>query len=73
MIAVKFGPQVSQLRYFKTKDEPEARELFAILRKIIPTLELKDLSREYARVGWINPGHYELWLSPNLVQLEPSK
>ncbi len=70
---VHIGPQVSQLRYFKTQDEPEARELFAILRRVIPKLELKNFSREYERVTWIKRGHYELWLSPDLVRLEPSR
>jgi hypothetical protein len=70
---VDSGPQTSQLRFFKTKDEPEARELFAILGRIVPELELKDFSRQYGRVGWLNPGHYELWLSPNLDHLEPSE
>lgn len=67
---VQFGPQVSQLRYFKAQDEPEARELFEIMRRLIPKLELKNFSREYERVSWITRGHYELWLSPALVRLE---
>ncbi len=68
---VDFGPRESQLRYFKRQDESEARELFGILRGLIPQLELKDLSRQFARVGWIKSGHYELWLSPDIVRLEP--
>ncbi len=68
---VASGPQESQLRYFKRQDKSEARELFRILRKLIPQLELLDLSSQYERVGWIKSGHYELWVSPDLVRLEP--
>ena len=67
---VDFGPRESQLRYFKERDEPEAKELMNILRRLIPEIKLKDFSREYAHINWIKTGHFELWLSPEVVKLE---
>lgn len=67
---VDSGPRKSQLRYFKRQDQPQARELFDILRKLIPELEISDVSGEYESVGWIRSGHYELWLSPNIMRLQ---
>ena len=68
---VAFGPRESQLRYFRKEDESQATELLAVLRRLIPELKLKDLSLEYSNVRWIKSGHFELWLSPQLVQIEP--
>lgn len=70
---VDSGPRNTQLRFFKKPDEAQARELFEILRPLIPQLELKDLSRDYGDVGWIKPGHFELWLSPDLQRLQPNR
>jgi len=67
---VASGPQESELRYFKKEDEAQAAALFAVLRRLIPELKLKDLSREYSHIRWIKTGHFELWLSPELVQIE---
>lgn len=67
---VAFGPQESQLRYFKKENESQATELFAVLRRFIPMLKLKDFSREYSHVRWIKTGHFELWLSSELVHIE---
>jgi hypothetical protein len=70
---VDSAPQESQLRYFKKEDESQAAELFAILQRLIPELKLKDLSRQYSHIRWIKTGHFELWLSPELVQIESSE
>jgi hypothetical protein len=66
-----FGPRESQLRYFNKEDASQAAELLKVLSRLIPELKLKDLSREYAKLRWIRTGHFELWLSPELVQIEP--
>jgi len=63
---VSYGPGKSQLRYFKKQDRKQATALFNALHQKIPQLELKDFSEKYERVGWIKPGHYELWLSQDL-------
>ena len=68
---VDFGPDESQLRYFKQVDEEEVQVLLELLKKLIPGLVLRDLSKQYAQAGWIKPGHYELWLSPDLLQVAP--
>ncbi len=62
--SVDFGPQTSQLRYFKKTDEMMARQLWAELRNLLPDLQIADFSHDYAQAGWIRPGHFELWLSP---------
>jgi hypothetical protein len=67
---VDSGPGKSQLRYFKRQDRTQVRELFDMLRKLIPQLELSDLSGKYESVGWIKSGHFELWLSPDLMRLQ---
>ncbi len=67
---VASSPRESQLRYFKKEDESQAAELFAVLRRLIPELKLKDFSREYSHVHWIKTGHFELWLSPGFVRIE---
>ncbi len=67
---VDFGPEKSQLRFFKQQDKIEAAELLEMLRKYIPQIELRDMSREYVNVGWLKSGHYELWLSPELADLK---
>jgi hypothetical protein len=68
---VDSGPGKSQLRYFKRQDQTQARELFDMLRTLIPQLELSDVSGKYESVGWIKSGHYELWLSPDTMRLQP--
>lgn len=66
---VDYGPRKSQLRYFKRQDQQQAEELFAALRRQIPQLELNDASGRFQNVDWIKPGHYELWLAPDLSAL----
>ena len=68
---VSAGPRKSQLRYFKKTDQAQAHELFTLLRREIPQLELADLSRQYESLIWIRPGHYELWLGADLQRLAP--
>lgn len=70
---VSSGPQKSQLRYFKKQDQAHAKELFDMLRKQILDLEISDLSGKYEGIGWIKAGHYELWLSPDLMRLQPQR
>lgn len=68
---VDSGPRKSQLRYFKKQDQPQAQELFNVLRRLVPDLELSDASGRYDGVAWIRSGHYELWLSPDIMVLKP--
>jgi capsule polysaccharide modification protein KpsS len=70
---VDSGPRKNQLRYFKRQDKTQAQELFDMLRKLIPELEISDVSGKYESVGWIKPGHYELWLTPDLERLQPQR
>jgi hypothetical protein len=70
---VDAGPEKSQLRYFKKRDQAQAQELFEFLRKQVPQLTISDLSAKYDSVGWIASGHYELWLAPDLVRLQPQR
>lgn len=66
---VTFGPEQTQLRFFRKEDTAQAQALFDVLRPLVPRLELKDLSQRYQRVRWIKAGHFELWLSPDLSAL----
>lgn len=66
---VNFGPRDSQLRYFKSVDEEAANILLELLQAFIPGLVLADFSPDYEHLDWIRPGHYELWLSPDLAEL----
>src|SRR5262245_61931603 len=68
-IIVQNGPRVSQLRFFRSADQSQAATLAADLREAIPRLVLEDLSAQYGKVTWIDPGHFELWLSPDVVRL----
>jgi hypothetical protein len=68
-ILVQNGPGVSQLRFYKSADQREAASLAADLRKAIPRIVLQDLSAQYGKVTWIDAGHFELWLSPDVVRL----
>ncbi len=70
---VSQGPQQSELRFFRREDSFPARELLRTLSPIIPGVRLHDLSREYASVPWIQPGHFELWLAPTLTALPPAR
>jgi|GEM_PF-2492481 len=70
---VEYGPNKPDLRSFKKDDAEEAKHLLTTLQKIIPKLELKDLSRQYRKIVWIKPGHYELWLSPNTKIIKLTK
>ncbi len=67
---VDYGPRKSQLLYFKRQDRKQAEEIFATLRRRIPQLELSDASARYQNAGWIKPGHFELWLAPDLRVLQ---
>lgn len=64
--SVDAGPPESQLRYFKTRDKNEAEQLFRELKKALPRLQLKDFSRQNQGLDWLKPGHYELWLAPDV-------
>ena len=67
---VDSAPPESQLRYFKKEDNSQAAKLFGVLQRLIPELKLIDLSRQYSLVRWIKTGHFELWLSPDMIQIE---
>jgi len=60
------GPSESQLRFFRIQDKNEAEQLFHELKKALPQLQLKDFSRQYQSIDWLKPGHYELWLTPDV-------
>ena len=62
VIRVENGPKKTQLRYFKREEGEEARDLAEQLRKLIPNLELNDLSEGNLDLSFIRPRHYELWL-----------
>jgi hypothetical protein len=66
---VSTGPTTSQLRFFKPNDQAQAAALQSALKPAVPRLVLSNLSQEYAKTTWIDPGHYELWLSPDVTQL----
>lgn len=58
------GPLVDEIRYFKTGDRTGALSLIGALKRMLPRLCLRDLSRDYDEVVWVEHGHYELWLAP---------
>lgn len=67
------GPRKSQLRYFKKQDQQQAQELLVTLRTMIPAIELSDLSGKFDNTDWVKPGHYELWLSPEVIRLRDQR
>lgn len=72
---VKEGPKKTQLRFFSSQDKNEADKLLKKLQKIFPQLELQDFSAEYGAMSWMESGHFELWLAPDLKNIttpEPS-
>jgi hypothetical protein len=69
LILVQNGPAVSQLRFFKSADRGQAATLAADLRKAIPRILVQDLSAQYGQVTWIDAGHFELWLSSDVMRL----
>ncbi|MEH6444453.1 MAG: hypothetical protein V7784_11200 [Oceanospirillaceae bacterium] len=62
-LKVPTGPYNSQLRFFKSADQSNAKYLVNQLRKLIPSIETVDLSGKYNSVSWIKSGHFEIWLS----------
>jgi len=58
------GPLVDEIRYFKKGDRTGALAIVGALKRVLPRLGLRDLSREYDEVVWVEHGHYELWLAP---------
>ena len=63
---VAVGPSVSQLRFFKAVDRERAQEFANALRAQVTGLTVRDLTAAYAKVSWLKPGHFELWLAPDL-------
>ncbi len=63
------GPEQSQLRFFKRQDREEAEQLLGELKKGFPGLQLQDLSGRYQAIEWLKPGHFELWLAPNVSKI----
>ena len=70
---VSEGPKQSQLRFFRQTDQSQAEALLAEIRKAVPLTVLQDMSRQYQQVQWIEPGHYELWLAPNVATIAPAQ
>ena len=68
--SVKTGPHESQLRFFKTLDRNEADQLARKLKHAIPNLQLKDFSLQDQSLDWLKPGHYELWLAPDVSSFD---
>ncbi len=68
---VKDGPKKNQLRFFSSQDKEEADDLLRNLQKIFPQLELQDLSSQYGTMSWMETGHFELWLAPDLKKVQP--
>ncbi|MEE8454005.1 MAG: hypothetical protein V3R90_04475 [Limibaculum sp.] len=64
--SVDVGPAASQLRFFKAVDRERAQEFADALRAQVPGLTVQDLTAPYAKVSWLQPGHFELWLAPDL-------
>ena len=67
---VNDGPKKSQLRFFSSQDKEDADDLFKKLNRIFPQLELQDLSSQYGNLSWMETGHFELWLAPELKKVE---
>lgn len=63
---VNEGPKQTKLRFFSRQDKNQAEQLVKVLSKFFPKLELQDLSSQYGDMGWLQAGHYELWLAPNI-------
>lgn len=63
------GPKKTQLRFFSSQDKDKANVLLKSLEKIFPQMELKDLSVEYGKTRWLEKGHFELWLAPDLKSI----
>lgn len=70
---VSGGPQESQLRYFKRQDADDAERLARALAPAFPHLQVADMSGTYQRMEWMRPGHFELWLAPDLARISPPR
>jgi hypothetical protein len=70
---VNTGPNQSQLRYFRASDQDQAQALLAEIKKAVPRAVLQDMSGQYQQVNWIEPGHFELWLAPNVTTIAPPR
>jgi hypothetical protein len=60
---VKKTPKTSQLRFFFAQDKEEAAQLLSAFKKVFLKLQLVNLSGQYDKLGWLKPGHYELWVA----------
>jgi hypothetical protein len=66
---VASGPLQSQLRFFKPGDQAQARVLLAEIKMALPLVTLQDMSGQYGHATWIDQGHFELWLSSNVLRI----
>ncbi len=66
---VSAGPTTSQLRFFKPGDQQQAAALQNALKPAVQRIDLSNLSQRYANATWIDAGHYELWLSPDVTRI----
>lgn len=61
------GPKIIQLRFFFKQNKNDAEQLLNELKKGFPLLGLEDFSGQYENI--LEPGHYELWLTPDATLL----
>jgi hypothetical protein len=66
---VAVGPLQTQLRFFKSADQAQAQALLAEVKKAVPLVVLQNMSSQYGQATWIDPGHFELWLAPNVLRI----
>jgi hypothetical protein len=59
---VDAGPEVTELRYFKSVEEQEARQISGVLSSLGLKVETKYV-RGFESSNKIRPRHYELWIS----------
>ena len=61
---VSFGPARTQLRFFKEADRQVAPVVAEALVRALGEVDVVDMTARYQMIGWIDPGHLELWLGP---------
>lgn len=66
---VNYGPDVNNLRFFKQDDKNDANALLTQLVDVIPNIQLRNFSKRYKKITWIETGHMELWLAPNVTSV----
>lgn len=59
-----FGPNQSQIRFFKEADADSAKALQGWLARQGLAVEIVNLTERYKDQSWIKVGHFELWVAP---------